>query len=126
MQRGVSAVSERGPAIADPVHFRVGKLISIGRQKRQIVSAAMRDEEGAEFLPETRIDYDYLVIALGSVSNDFNTPGVKDHCIFLDSPSQAHRFRNKLLNIFLRIQRLPDAQQDVRIAIVGAGATGVE
>jgi len=126
MDEGVDAVSYRGHAIANHFHFRVGKLINIDREKRQIVLAAMRDEEGAEFLPETRIDYDYLVIALGSVSNDFNTPGVKDHCIFLDSPSQAHRFRNKLLNIFLRIQRLPDAQQDVRIAIVGAGATGVE
>lgn len=126
MDEGVDAVSYRGHAIANHFHFRVGKLINIDREKRQIVLAAMRDEEGTEFLPETRIDYDYLVIALGSVSNDFNTPGVKDHCIFLDSPSQAHRFRNKLLNIFLRIQRLPDAQQDVRIAIVGAGATGVE
>ena len=27
-------------------------------------------------------------MALGSTSNDFNTPGVKEHCIFLDNPHQ--------------------------------------
>ncbi len=126
MDEGVDAVSYRGHAIANYFHFRVGNLVNIDRDRQQIVLAPMRDEEGTEFLPETRIDYDYLVLALGSISNDFNTPGVKDHCIFLDSPRQAHRFRNKMLNIFLRIQRLPDLQQDVRIAIVGGGATGVE
>jgi NADH dehydrogenase len=126
MDEGVDAVSYRGHAIANYFHFRVGTLVNIDRENRQIILAPMYDEEGTEFLPETRIDYDYLVLALGSVSNDFNTPGVRDHCIFLDSPRQAHRFRNRLLNIFLRIQRLPDAQKDVRITIVGGGATGVE
>jgi NADH dehydrogenase len=67
-----------------------------------------------------------LVIALGSISNDFNTPGVKENCLFLDSPTQAHKFHNKLLNKFLRIQRVTGANDHVRIAIVGAGATGVE
>src|SRR5690625_6204582 len=87
----------------------------------------MKDEDGNEFLPSTRLDYDILVVALGSISNDFNTPGVKQHCICLDSPAQAHRFRNRMLQRFLRIQRLSEARDDdVHIAIVGAGATGVE
>lgn len=126
MDEGVDAVSYRGHAIANYFYFRLGTMTGIDRETRQVVLAPMRDDEGKEFLPSTRIDYDYLILALGSVSNDFNTPGVKEHCIFLDSPSQAHRFRNKLLNSFLRIQRLPDNQEDVRIAIVGGGATGVE
>lgn len=126
MDEGVDAVSYRGHAIAHGFYFRLGTMTGIDRESRQVILAPMRDDEGKEFLPSTRIDYDYLIVALGSVSNDFNTPGVKEHCIFLDSPSQAHRFRNKLLNSFLRIQRLPDNQEDVRIAIVGGGATGVE
>lgn len=126
MDEGVDAVSYRGHAIANHFHFRVGTLTDIDRDKRQVVLAPMRDEEGVEFLPATRIDYDYLVLALGSVSNDFGTPGVKEHCIFLDSPAQAHRFRTKLLNLFLRVQRLPGADDKVRIAIIGGGATGVE
>lgn len=126
MDEGVDAVSYRGHAIANHFHFRVGSMTGIDRSTRQVILAPMRDEDGIEFLPSTRIDYDYLVIALGSISNDFNTPGVKEHCIFLDSPHQARRFRNKLLNAFLRIQRLPESHDSVRIAIVGGGATGVE
>ena len=29
------------------------------------------------------VDYDYLVVALGSTVNTFNTPGVMEHCYFL-------------------------------------------
>ena len=74
--------------------------------------------------------YDYLVIAIGSITNDFGTPGVAQNCLFLDDRVQADRFRNKLLNHCLRVSRAlsenPAAEQFVRIAIVGGGATGVE
>ncbi len=126
MDEGADAVSYRAHAIANGFHFRVGSLTNIDREARQVILAPVLDEEGVEYIPSTRIDYDYLVMALGSVSNDFNTAGVKENCIFLDSPQQAHRFRNKLLNRFLRIQRVPEADNTVRIAIVGGGATGVE
>jgi len=126
MDEGVDAVSYRGHAINNHFYFRVGTLVDIDRATKQVVLAPMQDEDGVEFLPSTRIDYDYLVIALGSTSNDFNTPGIKDNCIFLDSATQAHKFRNKLLNQLLRIQRLPSRDNEVRIAIVGGGATGVE
>ncbi len=126
MDEGVDAVSYRAHAIYNHFHFRVGTLSGIDRAQKQVLLAPMRDEDGVEFLPETRIDYDYLVLAIGSISNDFNTPGVREHCIFLDSPNQARRFRGKLLNAFLQIQRLPEQHQDVKIAIVGGGATGVE
>lgn len=126
MDDGLDAVSYRAHAISNYFHFRVGNMTGIDREAHQVILAPMLDEDGKEFLPSTRINYDYLVIALGSVSNDFNTPGVKEHCMFLDSPTQARRFRNKLLNAFLRIQRLPENHDKVRIAIVGGGATGVE
>ena len=126
MDEGNDAVSYRAHAYANGFHFRIGSLMDIDRTQRQVVLAPVMDDEGVEFIPSTRIDYDYLVIALGSVSNDFNTPGVSDHCIFLDSPKQAQRFRNKLLNRFLRIQRVREESDHVRIAIVGGGATGVE
>ncbi|HEX7762645.1 MAG TPA: NAD(P)/FAD-dependent oxidoreductase, partial [Cellvibrio sp.] len=106
--------------------FRVGTMIDLDREQREVVLAPMCDEDGVEFLPSTRIPYDYLIIALGSISNDFNTSGVKDHCLFLDSPTQAHKFHTRLLNKFLRIQRIAGEDDNVRIAIVGAGATGVE
>ncbi len=126
MDEGVDAVSYRGHAGAHHFYFRVGTLTDIDRDQREVVLAPMKDEEGAEVLPSTRIPYDYLVIALGSVSNDFNTPGIKENCIFLDSPNQAYKFRSRLLNKCLRIQRISGEDNHVRIAIVGGGATGVE
>lgn len=126
MDEGVDAVSYRAHAFDNHYHFRIGTMTNIDREAKQVILAPMYDSDGQELLPETRIDYDILVLAIGSSSNDFNTPGVKDHCIFLDSPQQAHRFRNKLLGKFLRIQRVPGTPESVNIAIVGGGATGVE
>lgn len=126
MDEGIDAVSYRAHAITHHFFFRVGSLVDIDRDKKEIILSAIFDEEHKEILPSTRIAYDILVMALGSTSNDFNTQGVKEHCIFLDSPAQAHKFRNKLLNRFLRIQRVTGESDHVRIAIVGAGATGVE
>lgn len=85
----------------------------------------MRDEAGELLLPKREFAYDILVLAIGSTSNDFNTPGVREHCIFLDSPEQANRFRTIMNNEFLKLQTR-EGQGTVDIAIVGAGATGVE
>lgn len=126
MDDGVDAVSYRGHALNHHFQFRVGTVTGLDRAAKQVILAPMLDEDGVQFLPETRIHYDYLVMALGSASNDFGTPGVRENCIFLDSPQQARRFRSKMLNAFLRIQRLPEQYREVKIAIVGAGATGVE
>lgn len=69
-------------------------------------------------------------IAVGSVSNDFGTPGVAEYCLYLENREQADRFRLKLLNHCLRVSRAiladPSAEAHVDIAIIGGGATGVE
>ncbi len=107
-----------------------GKLETIDRDSKQIVIAPIADDKGVEIVARHRIRYDYLVLAVGSVSNDFRTPGVKEHCIFLDDRAQADRFRQRLLNHCLRVSRTmstdPSAQAYVNVSIVGGGATGVE
>ena len=110
--------------------FFYGALEGIDRDARQVVIAPIMDEDGHEIMGRHRIRYDYLVLALGSVSNDFGTPGVRQHCLFLDSRLQADRFRSKLLDHCLRVSRsmseTPEKDAHVRIAVVGGGATGVE
>ena len=90
----------------------------------------MLDDDGSELIGRHRIRYDYLVIAVGSVTNDFDTPGVLEHCLVLDERTQADRFRQKLLNHCLRVSRAvaaePECDAYVDVAIVGGGATGVE
>src|SRR5436309_1431502 len=78
--------------------FFYGSLESLDREARNIVVAPLLDDDGTELVGRHRIRYDYLVIAIGSVSNDFGTPGVKEHCLFLEDREQADKFRLKLLN----------------------------
>ena len=110
--------------------FFYGNLESIDRTNRQVIIAPILDDAGKEIIAQHRIRYDYLVLAFGAVSNDFGTPGVKDHCLFLEDRLQADRFRTKLLNHCLRVSRTlsidPSSDATVDIAIVGGGATGVE
>jgi NADH dehydrogenase len=107
--------------------FFYGAMESIDRESRHVVIAPIRDEDGREIMGRHRIRYDYLVLAVGSVSNDFGTKGVAEHCIFLDSRLQADRFRTKLLDHCLRVSRSdPGGAETVKVDIVGGGATGVE
>ncbi|TYL43597.1 NAD(P)/FAD-dependent oxidoreductase [Dickeya sp. ws52] len=107
-------------------NFQLGSLIDIDREQRTIQLAEIRDDQGELLVAARSLSYDILVVALGSTSNDFGTAGVKDHCIFLDSPKQARRFHNEMLNLFLKFSASQGEQEKVNIAIVGGGATGVE
>jgi NADH dehydrogenase, FAD-containing subunit len=72
------------------------------------------------------LGYDTLVIAVGSNTNDFGTLGAAQHCLFLDTRKQAERFHQQLLNHYLRAHAGDVASEQISVAIVGAGATGVE
>ncbi|MEK1904566.1 MAG: NAD(P)/FAD-dependent oxidoreductase [Pseudomonas sp.] len=106
--------------------FQLGRMSALDRAKRRIRLAATLDEDGGELLPERELTYDSLVIAVGSTTNDFGTPGAGENCIFLDTREQAERFHRQLLSHYLRAHagRLDDSH--ISVAIVGAGATGVE
>jgi len=105
--------------------FHLGTMCALDRDNTLIQLSPLLDMDGEVILPERSVHYDQLIFAVGSVTNDFGTEGAKDHCIFLDSPNSAQRFHNKLLNEFLRLQS-DNSQASLEIAIVGAGATGVE
>ena len=105
--------------------FALGALTGLDRAAHEIVVAGVTDDEGLEILPERRIPYDTLVIAVGSESNDFGTPGVREHAFTIDNTWQAHLFHRRLVNACFRAN-YSGAGEVIDIAIVGAGATGVE
>ncbi|MEC7307645.1 NAD(P)/FAD-dependent oxidoreductase [Vibrio gigantis] len=125
LDEGVDALSYRAHAKNHYFDFQMGSLNDIDRDRKVIALSELTDEHGELLMPSRELEYDILVMALGSTSNDFNTPGVRDNCIFLDSPEQAHRFRTEMNNQFLKLHA-KNGQGTVDIAIVGAGATGVE
>lgn len=125
LDEGVDALSYRAHAKNHHFDFQMGSLQEIDRENKHITLSELKDEQGELLMPSRNIGYDLLVLAIGSTSNDFNTPGVRENCIFLDSPEQAHRFRTEMNNEFLKLHA-KNGQGTVDIAIVGAGATGVE
>lgn len=109
-------------------HFRLGRMDALDRARKEIYLAPTVDEEGEEILPRQAIPYDTLVLALGSQTNDFGTPGAQEHTIMLDSPDAAERFHERLINSCLRAQAKPMQPGEGRftVTIIGGGATGVE
>jgi len=124
----VDAVSYRAHAHNHGFRFKIGTLTGIDAESKMIMLSGEFDDDGVEILPPRNENYDLLVLAIGSESNDFGIPGVIEHCTFLDSLAQAKRFQSRLLNHFISLnQRLEtQPQANLSIAIVGAGATGVE
>jgi NADH dehydrogenase len=107
--------------------FQLGRMTGLDREAKQIHLSATLDEDGNELVPERSLDYDSLVIAVGSTTNDFGTKGAAEHCLFLDTRKQAERFHQQLLNRYLRAHASQnDVVEEINVAIVGAGATGVE
>ena len=108
--------------------FRLGELISIDREKKQIQIAPVIDEAGVLVTPIQTIPYDTLIISIGSLTNDFGTPGVAQYAQRLESLADAKRFHLRLVNACLRAQAQehPLASHQLKVAIIGAGATGVE
>jgi NADH dehydrogenase len=107
--------------------FQLGRMIGLDRENKQIHLAATLDENGSELVPARSLDYDSLVISVGSTTNDFGTKGAAEHCLFLDTRKQAERFHQQLLNRYLHAHASElAATEEINVAIVGAGATGVE
>lgn len=104
-----------------------GPMTGLDRIRKEIRVGEVRDQDGELVLPERSLPYDTLVISVGSLCNDFGTPGVTEHAHRLDAAWQAHLFHRKLVNsCFSASYHLPGSQNHLDIAIVGAGATGVE
>lgn len=110
-------------------HFRfhLGRMNGLDRANKYVLLEPIYDEEGLLLAPERQIKYDTLIMAVGSVTNDFGTKGAKEHCFFLDSAKQANQFHRRLMNEFIRANTSAiQEEQTLNIGIVGAGATGVE
>ena len=83
---------------------------------------------GARSTRPRSLPYDTLIVAVGSVTNDFGTPGAAEFAIPLETPEQASRFNRRLVNACLRAQNqtAPITPGQLHVAIIGAGATGTE
>jgi NADH dehydrogenase len=108
--------------------FRVGEMTGIDRERQEVHVAPYLDDEGRLVTPARAFGYDTLVVAIGSLSNDFGTPGVREYALRLESKADAQRFHQRMVNACIRAhaQTTPLRPEQLHVAIIGAGATGVE
>lgn len=104
--------------------FILGTLINANKDQKQItISPPQLSKEHTPVIQS--LSYDTLILAVGSVSNDFGTEGVRENCHFLDSRKQADIFQQDLFHLYIEAQNQA-TERALNIGIVGAGATGVE
>ena len=108
--------------------FIFGELESLDRETHELALKPVFSNEGQEVFPARTLHYDTLILAVGSKSNFFGTPGAAEHAIALDSTAEAERFRLRLLHELVTANRSKsfDPTYVLNIGIVGGGATGVE
>lgn len=108
--------------------YRVGEMTGLDRGRQEVQVAAFVDEDGVQVTPQRVFRYDTLVLAVGSMSNDFGTPGVRENAMRLETPVDASRFHRRLVNACIRAHAQSHGlrPEQLQVAIIGAGATGVE
>ncbi len=113
------------PVLARRNHFgfAIGDLTGLDIAHKTIELAEIRNAEGDLLVPRRTVSYTRLVLAIGSGSNAFGTPGI-EHAYLLENVRDAQRFHADWLGACARAS-FSDSRA-LSIAIVGAGATGVE
>jgi NADH:ubiquinone reductase (H+-translocating) len=108
--------------------YRYGEMTGLDRAERKVHIAATFDAEGNQITPPRSFRYDTLVMAVGSISNDFGTPGVKEYAVSLDTVDEAVRFHQRMVNACIRAHAQPGPVRagQLHVTIIGAGATGTE
>ena len=108
--------------------FRIGELKGLDRLSKTIDLAPYLDAENTPVTPVQKIEYDTLVICIGSLSNDFGTQGVKEYALKLENQMDAKLFHSKMVNACIRAHHQSEQidQSQLHVVIIGAGATGVE
>lgn len=106
-------------------HFQFGRMVKLNRLKKSITLEAVKNDAGECWLAEREVNYDYLVMAVGSVANTYNIPGAEEHCAFLDSREESELFHQNFVHQVIRLRQM-QSQEPLCVSIIGGGASGVE
>lgn len=106
--------------------FVLGRVTDIDLEARSMALAAVADDQGADMVPGRVLGYDTLIMAVGSLSNDFGIEGVAEFSRQLDSREEAERFHKQFTAQLHRVNSGLDDDSLLSVVIVGGGATGVE
>lgn len=91
------------------IHLRIGEVDRIDQEKKVIF-----------FTDGLTLSYDVLVVALGTVSNDFGIPGIKEYAVALKSGEDAMEVRTRIMEL------MKTEKKNRTVIVAGAGPSGVE
>lgn len=100
------------------IDLKVGEVTHIDLEKQSLCLEAAESTD--------TIDYDYLVIAVGSKPAFYNIPGLQENAWTLNNWHEAARLHLKVEETLLEYRDKPHETWRTRILIGGAGLTGVE
>lgn len=126
LNTGMDEVNYFSHGYHNDYQFEYGRMLGLDPQRRRIRLAEVRDGNGQLLCQERELAYDWLVMAVGAQANDFGTPGVAEHAMFLNNVADAQRLRLRILELAFAVAHARDAGKTLNIAIIGGGATGVE
>lgn len=98
-------------------HFRMADVLEVDAEKKLLHTSV------------GTLDYDYLVMATGAVSNFFGMENVEKYSMPMKSLVEALNLRSVILQNFEKALNSSDVQEQdalMSFVIVGGGATGVE
>ena len=104
----------RGALRDTGVKFRMGSPLSVDHKNKTVKL------DSSEVL-----EFDHLIVALGSATADFGVPGVSEHGLGMKSVHEALMIRAEVMRRFEELCRFEDNTR-LSIAVVGGGPTGVE
>jgi len=104
----------RGALRDTGVKFRMGSPLSVDHKNKTVKL------DSSEVL-----EFDHLIVALGSATADFGVPGVSEHGLGMKSVHEALMIRAEVMRRFEDLCRFEDNTR-LSIAVVGGGPTGVE
>lgn len=97
------------------IDFRRGEVVRISPEAH-----TLRMSDGAV------LEWDELVLAVGSIGTTFGIPGVAEHALQMKDIAQARAIRNRLLQTYEDVQDGRRPREALRVVVVGGGPTGVE
>lgn len=114
-------------------NYYESRVTDIDKAQRQLHCETTR---GDKFT----LSYDKLVVGVGFQPNDFNTPGVKEHALFMKETADATRFKDHVLEKLEQASYIHALDSDLSVSeeemarikealtfvVVGGGPTGVE
>jgi NADH dehydrogenase len=97
------------------VDFYQGNVVAVDSQKNFV-----------RFADGRTLQYDDLVLAVGSVGSDFGIPGVAEFALQMKTLKQARAIRTRLLSMYEHVAQGMSKPSDLNVVVIGGGPTGVE